>query len=221
MCFSAQASFTAATALSVIGLATLYKVKDKRMAPLALSPLFFAIQQALEGIVWITVTGTNDTLHTIAVYGFNFFAGIFWPIWIPASLYYAEPNHSRKKILSYLIFVGALVSILSLLSFMFIGIYSTAHNHHINYNLLYTPFSSPTMEYLSAIAWGFYLVATVGAFFTSSINYVWVLGILTALAFVAARALYSTSFGSVWCFFAALISAVTYYITTKKYRKNS
>src|ERR1700722_141614 len=101
MCFSAQTSFTAAAALSVVGIATLSKVRSNKIRPFAVIPFIFAIQQGLEGIVWVTLNAGDaiSLLHKIGVYGFLFFADLFWPLWIPGSIYKLEENRLRKKLL--------------------------------------------------------------------------------------------------------------------------
>src|SRR5947207_8294564 len=100
MCFSAKASFIAAGSLSVIGLLSIRKASiiKKKLIPFASTPLIFAIQQASEGIVWITLT--NDLPHyfyTFGIYSFVFFAGIWWPLWLPITLYIIENKVIRKK----------------------------------------------------------------------------------------------------------------------------
>ena len=54
MCFSAEASFTAAAVLVPFGALSMtraYKT-DPRYIPIATLPLLFGLQQALEGAVW-------------------------------------------------------------------------------------------------------------------------------------------------------------------------
>ncbi len=53
MCFSAQASFGASAVLGIMGIYALRKAKQQERF-LAMVPLLFAIQQACEGIVWVT-----------------------------------------------------------------------------------------------------------------------------------------------------------------------
>lgn len=218
MCFSAQASFFSAGFLSILGLASVIQSPHKKYWPFALSPLFFGVQQALEGFVWTTLNNGNTTnlLHTTAVYGFNFFAGIFWPVWIPLSLFFIESNQLRKRILLVFVGLGSIISILSLYGSMQFGITATALNHHITYNLKTVPYSDVTVEWVSTVAWCLYLLVTAGSFFTSSIAGMWVLGILITLAFAVAHIFFRLSFGSVWCFFAAIMSALVYTIVTQK-----
>ena len=55
MCFSATASFTAGTALTAVGGLTVRKSRGKAELPLALVPLLFGIQQLTEGVLWLSL----------------------------------------------------------------------------------------------------------------------------------------------------------------------
>jgi hypothetical protein len=63
MCFSATASFTAGATLSALGIATLTQIRSRRELLLGSFPLLFAIQQFIEGLVWLTIDQTS--LNTI------------------------------------------------------------------------------------------------------------------------------------------------------------
>ena len=54
MCFSATASFIAGVSLSVFGVATVKKAKRKAEIPFAMIPLFFGVQQIIEGMLWLS-----------------------------------------------------------------------------------------------------------------------------------------------------------------------
>ncbi|MEW5858245.1 MAG: DUF6629 family protein [Cyanobacteriota bacterium] len=56
MCFSATASFTAGTTLSVLGVATLTQIRSRQEVLLGIFPLLFATQQFIEGWVWLTLS---------------------------------------------------------------------------------------------------------------------------------------------------------------------
>jgi hypothetical protein len=213
MCFSAPASFTAATLLSVIGFACIQKTNNHRLLPYAITPFIFALQQALEGIVWLTLTQPNSVWHLFSLYGFNFFSAMFWPLWVPISLAYAEPYQLRKRILIGLSIVGSIVTLISLVSMLFCGITAQAIDHHIVYRLAACSITHSIASFYSVYAgWTLYLIATVGAMFISSIRGMWCIGLLVVTAFVAAQIAYHTAFGSVWCFFAAIISCSIYYL---------
>ncbi len=217
MCFSAGASFTAAGALSIISLLSVKQSHTTKIIPIALTPLFFGIQQASEGFVWITLNNgdTTSILHMVSMYIFLFFAGVFWPTWVPVSLYWAEDSYKRKQLLFTLICCGALVSI----TFLWMWVLKTSGaviiNHHINYPVDNYPFGSTNETYcrICTHALSFlYGVVTITPFFISSISYMKLLGTAVGIGAVIAYIAYLIAFPSVWCFFAAVCSVITYWI---------
>jgi hypothetical protein len=87
MCFSSEASFIAAGSLVPAGAWALRVCQARHrpdLLPLALCPWLFALQQALEGLVWLGLDAppTQAFAHPAAV-GFLFFAHGFWPAWMP------------------------------------------------------------------------------------------------------------------------------------------
>lgn len=56
MCFSAAASFAGGVIICSIGVATLRKVDKPSQIVFASIPLFFGIQQLIEGVVWLSLT---------------------------------------------------------------------------------------------------------------------------------------------------------------------
>jgi len=63
-------------------------------------PLIFAAQQAMEGVVWLTIDGTaHATVERLAVIAFLAIALIVWPIWLPFSLRLIEHNSRRRMAL--------------------------------------------------------------------------------------------------------------------------
>ena len=84
MCFSAPASFVAAGLAGAAGLASLARVQSKAELPLAAMPLVFAIQQTIEGFLWLTLAneavGPTSSSLTEA---FLMFALVLWPIYAP------------------------------------------------------------------------------------------------------------------------------------------
>lgn len=222
MCFSATASFTAAAGLSVMGLLSLHAAKKNRtLMPLAVSPLFFAAQQACEGIVWITLNAGDSTslLHRIGLYGFTSFAALCWPIWVPFALYLPEKIHRRKKLLLITMIIGTFSAILLFLSWVLQTTGAHIINHHIDYPVDNYPFGITNTllgQTVSGIIDLAYCIAVIGSFFISSIRYAWIAGIIVTIAFAASYIFYYTTFGSVWCFFAALSSALLF-VVVKSY----
>ena len=63
MCFSATASFTAGTALVVVGTIAVRQVRRRSELPFALIPALFGIQQLIEGALWMTFSDHNAELN--------------------------------------------------------------------------------------------------------------------------------------------------------------
>ncbi len=214
MCFSAQASFSTAVVLSVLGAFTLSKAKTKSMWLFATIPLLFACQQALEGVVWITFKNPS-LLHQAAITGYLFFASMFWPVWMPCCLYVLEQNPKRKKMLLGIGVIGLIFAIIYAVNWNLMGISAVIEEHHISYPFLFAPFSGLNLAYIQFVHFGLwitYCLCTIFVFFCSSIPLMGILGLFIGVAFVIAEIFYRFSVGSVWCFFSAILSLVICYI---------
>jgi hypothetical protein len=223
MCFSAQASFIAAGTLTAIGLlSTRTAIHNKKLLPLATTPLFFALQQAAEGFVWITLHNNTmpNYLHATSMYSFVFFAGIWWPTWVPLTMLCLETNPARRRLLFSTLFFGATTSLLYLISMIIQPVTVAIVGHHLYYPTLSYPFGSGNtiLQYIDNTIPELYLIATVLPFFLSSIRYMWTIGLIMGLACLTSQLFYHPTTASVWCFFAAIASMLIHGIvkTQKK-----
>lgn len=198
MCFSAPASFTASAVLAGLGAVLIVRTKTKRLLPLASIPCFFAIQQCLEGFIWLSLPK-----ETSAIDIYIFFALVFWPIWIPLSLWIAEPNIQRKYILSVFLGLGIVTGILLGLSIP--GSTASMHNKSIYYST-----NSNDLNFI------LYIISTLSPFFISSLKKTWIFGALAALFGLTIYAIDQYFFVSMWCFFAALLSLSLFLVINKK-----
>lgn len=106
MCFSAKASFLASGLLFSVGAATVAIAQgkaDRSTLPLAMAPLFFGLQQASEGLVWLgiqaqSLAGGEESNPTtlVAALTYLFFAYAFWPVWIPWSAVRLQPRPEKS-----------------------------------------------------------------------------------------------------------------------------
>jgi hypothetical protein len=202
MCFSATASFIAGSALSATGAVTLHKTETKREIPFASIPLLFGIQQIFEGFVWLSFSFSNPVWNSIASHGFLFFAYVLWPAFVPFAVGLLETDISRKKLLEVFQLAGIAVG----LYFLYFLLAHPLVSHVANKSIVY---------FLS-IPYGFsavslYVLVTCGSLLFSSNKIINIFGILTALSFAAAYYFYTAALASVWCFFAAVLSAVIYW----------
>ncbi len=204
MCFSAQASFAASGVLTIIGGLSLKKVKRPNMYPFAVVPLLFAVQQAFEGVVWVTALDpAYATINRLAMYGFLFFAFFFWPVWIPYALINIETNTKRRNILYGLLGIGFGISSALVWAVIQHGVAAEIVCSHIKYAV-----EIPNTFH----EWGVwvYTLATIAPFFVSSKRLAWIFGLLLLASMLITAHAYTAYFTSVWCFFAALLSMALY-----------
>jgi hypothetical protein len=214
MCFSAGASFTASVFLTVIGTETLRKVHKPSQIVFAGIPLFFAFQQLTEGILWLVIGDTKYAwLQTTTTFVFLIMAQVIWPLLVPLSVLLMEKKRSRKKILVVLQAAGGAVALYYIYSLVFCSPYAEIGRFHIAYQ---STFRDP----YSKIAIALYLAATLAPLFISSIKRTWILGTIVGLSFLISVVFYTKCLTSVWCFFAAVISLVIYYIIRDAHRKH-
>lgn len=200
MCFSASASFGAGVILSVIGIASLKKAQSPSQIFFASIPLLFAVQQIMEGFLWLALTNPHYApLQKFTTYIFLFFAQVVWPFWVPYAILKLEIKERRKSVDFFLVGVGVLVS--SYLAFCLLSFSVDAKilENHITYK----------QDYPAAIShyFGFfYVVATIAPSFFSRIRHIWVFGVAVLISYIISKIFYTDYVISVWCFFASIIS---------------
>ena len=210
MCFSAQASFAASAGLFFIGWLVNRNVRRPEQRMLASMPLFFAIQQAAEGVVWLTVDRPDIWVYHAAVDVFLFFAYILWPAYIARALLSLESVAWRAHVLHGLSWLGNVISAVLLFHVAYYGVAAQAISCHIVYQFQQVSFFDTILGSWREVGTMLYAVAVLVPFFVSSLPYLWVMGLLIFAAMAISYVWYYMAFVSVWCFFAALISALLY-----------
>ena len=185
--------------LSATGVATLAKAKTKKEIPFAAIPLLFGVQQTIEGALWISFG--SQFWNVAMTYGYSIFSHVLWPILIPCAVLLIEPDQARGRILRGFVAVGLLIGLYLLYSIIVDPVTSRIVNHSIVYD---SPYLYPTVSLI------LYLFAVCGSCFMSSHGIVRMFGALIFLAFLVSDWFYPTSFFSVWCFFAAILSVLVY-----------
>ena len=201
MCFSATASFSTGAVLLGLGALTLKSVSRPRELLFASIPLLFAIQQLSEGVIWLTFRYEAPQLNAFMTYVYSFFSHVLWPVYVPVAVLLIEPPGLRRRAL--LVFVSAGVAVGAYLLYFLVAfpIISRPVGAHIEY-------LSP--HFFAAASMTLYLMATSLSPLLSTYRMVKVFGVLALSSFAAAYYFYATWFISVWCFFAALLSAIVY-----------
>lgn len=206
MCFSAGASFTAGVVLTVVGAATLKKVSKPSQVVLASITVFFALQQFAEGVLWLTLTHPGYLrLETITTQMFIIMAQVIWPALIPVSVLLLEENRTRKNILIALTLGGVYIALANLYGLVLYPVHADISSRHLVYqNDLHPGFGKTALA--------LYFTVTVVPLLVSGIGRMYVMGIIMGLSFLVSAVFYMECLTSVWCFFAAVISFVIYFI---------
>ncbi len=213
MCFSAEASFAGGIIISAIGVVTVTKVHKPSQLLFACIPIFFGIQQINEGILWLTIPNPDhQTLLKFSTYVFLLMADVLWPVIIPLSVYFMEENRKKKKILRVLLITGISLSMYYTYCLFAYTVTPEIAGYHIKYN-------SDFPKILGLIAFGIYLIVTITPLFVSSIKKTHLLGAFMFLSCVVTAIFFTQFLTSVWCFFAALISGVIFWILMDSKRK--
>ena len=201
MCFSATASFSAGAILLGLGTLTLKSARRPRELVLAAIPLLFAIQQLIEGVIWLTFSADAPLLNSVLTHVYLFFSHVLWPVYVPVAVLLIEPPGWHRRALFVFVAAGAALSVYLLYVLLAFPVVSRPTGQHIEYVSPYF-FAAATMT--------LYLLSTTVSPLLSTHRMVKVFGVLALVSFGGAYFFYATWFISVWCFFAALLSAVIY-----------
>lgn len=206
MCFSATASFTVAAALAVTGTAAVGAAKTQPDRFLAATPLFFAVHQLVEGVVWLT-------WNTIAATLFYSIAVAFWPTWTPLVIRNMETDPARRRILRRLLLLGGSISTVTVLYIAWGGVDFGVVNRHLYYE--FRALQNPQILYGGMIL---YAMTTLGPLLLSSVRDIRIMGYIVAAFGALSLTVFSATYISVWCFFAAALSIGVFAIVLRKHQ---
>lgn len=213
MCFSPEASFAGGVIISAIGVATFKKVHKTSQLLFASIPIFFGIQQITEGILWLILPSSDYiSIQKFSTYLFLIMADVLWPIMIPLSILFMEEIKERRRILWIILGIGASLSTYYAYCLWSFHVNPQIIVYHIQYN-------NDFPKSVSMSAFTVYLISTITPFFVSSINRTHLLGILMFFSCLVTALFFTQYLTSVWCFFAALISGVIFWILSDSKRK--
>jgi hypothetical protein len=215
MCFNAAASFAAGAILIPAGLHAIGVARsgDRRWIALAAFPLMFGVQQTLEGVLWLAL---GDPLARILgkppptaipaiALGFLGFAYVLWPMMVPIAARRLESRPLRRRlfgILAVLGLTGGLAIYLPLVihpDWLEVSI--------LGGSILYEPRVLLPDLLSQPLGRGLYAFAVLVPLLASSEPLAQRFGALILTSALLCAVTYSYAFVSVWCFFAALLSA--------------
>jgi hypothetical protein len=205
MCFSATASFSAAAVIGSIGIVTLSSAAAKpnhRILALAAFPALFAIQQMVEGLLWLDLAAPEPgTLRGVLVHAFQGYAEVFWPVYAPLAALLIEPERRHRILISVCLVIGVALSAYLLVAMIGHPYQASVGEGHIVYR---NDFQYPTGIEVP------YVVATTLSLLLSSERDVQRLALVILIGFAVAYVSFHHAYISVWCFFAAIASAMVY-----------
>lgn len=203
MCFSATASFVGSAVLGVIGVATLAEVKHRRQILFAAIPLLFAVHQLTEGFVWF---GLNHSLPERVTKGaaaaYIMYAQGLLPFLLPLSVFLIEPTARRRQRMLVFLLLGGLIGLYLMWGLIAYPLQVSERHHSIVY------FNTVTNTDTVAVL---YVIATCGALFFSGFRDLVALGAANLVGLIVVMLVMRYAFTSVWCAYAAVISASIYF----------
>ena len=200
ICFSATASFTAGIALFAIGSITVRRVRDWGEVPFAAIPLIFGAQQLVEGMLWRSLPVQDTTTHVLTI-AYLLFSNVLWPIYVPVAVWLLEPRSTRRRTIAWTVAGGSAVGLFFLAAILTHPVTSAIQGTHIKYHI---------PHHHDAIAVAVYAAATCLAPLLSTHKMVRLFGIVLTTSMIVVAIVYLRWFASVWCFFAAVVSAMVF-----------
>lgn len=206
MCFSANASFASGAILTIAGIVCLKKAKGSSQKTFAAIPFIFAIQQFSEGLVWLSLSNNSYAgLGELPMNIYLVFANSVWPFYVPLSILLIEKNVRIRNFMYILLGTGLVLTAYYAYCLATYPVSARIEGHHIRYIMEY-----PSV--LFTITNIFYGMATILPALISSIGRMKWLGIFISVAYIVTSIFFNEYITSVWCYFAALISIIIYWI---------
>jgi hypothetical protein len=166
--------------------------------PLALIPLIFAGQQAIEGGVWLGLDQAPEPVWIgLLANSFMVFALVVWPVWAPFSVSLVEGDHRRRLAIAVILALSLPLAYVGLRNIWMQPYDVCVLESRLSYSsgLLYSPFEM-----------ALYVLCTCGPFLLSSSRALRSFGAILVAGLIISTSLYLLAFISVWCFFAAIAS---------------
>ncbi len=180
-----------------VGALTLRQADRLAERPYASIPALFGMQQLVEGGLWLSFGRDTAHFNSILTHVYSLFSHVLWPIFVPIAVLLLEAVPWRRNVLKALAIAGSLSGIYLLYFWAMDPTTSKIVGHHIFYDSPHF-FIEPIL--------GLYVLGTCFSSLLSSHAAARWFGVATVVSFLAAYA-FSFWFISVWCFFAAIMSA--------------
>ena len=200
MCFSPTGDLVGGSVVVAIGIdACLHLKRRFEYVAIAALPIVLGLHQIDETFVWWWLQGhVGSAVGRVAMWIYLVFALVVLPTLIPVVVFYFTPRSPRRRLLASFIVLGAVVSAI-LLKAMLVG-------HPMArlgaYHLAYTVGLRHGVFIM-----GLYILATCGPMLASGFRPMQWFGAANLVAVIVLALLCASGFTSLWCFYAALVSA--------------
>ena len=205
MCFSAEVSYTAAALLLPAGIVSLSKAwrTDRRYLAICALPFLFGLQQLFEGLVWNAGAVHDSGAVTRYSLAYMFFSWLAWPVWVPVSVYFLEPNRRKPLYLGFAILGAVLGGAEYLPYFAHEGWLTVSFQPHA---IVYG--GVELFDFLASryFTYTLYVSAVIVPLLLASKPEIKIFGILVALVVVVTYNFFWFAYISVFCFGRALMS---------------
>lgn len=199
MCFSAEASLITGVSLSILGAFAIKKAEKRVLIPFATIPLLFGIQQLVEGFIWVNLQHWHsEQLKHLLTYAYLTFVFGVWPIFCSFVCFTLEKNKIRRMLMIITLLLGISIALHAIMFMVDSLSTATIIYHSIAYQT-HTPECTICLI-------GIYLSSTSLPFLISSYRELNFIGLLLLLSAIISYIVWKETFGSVWCFFAAVLS---------------
>jgi hypothetical protein len=200
MCFSPQGDLAGGVVVMAIGVEACRSLKGRpQYAPLAALPLLLGAHQVDEAFVWWGLQGHVPAgVGRVAMWIYLVIALVVLPVLAPLLVLRIEPSPAKRRAIVPFVGLGAVVSSI-LFEAMLAGHPSVRlGDAHLAYSI--------GLQHGVAII-GLYVLATCGPMLVSSSRDVNWFGIANLAAVVVLARLSADGFTSLWCAYAAVLSA--------------
>jgi len=200
VCFSPEGDLVAGVVVLGIGLDA---VLHTRHQPAAIAtsaiPVLLGLHQIDEAFVWWGLQGhVPAAVGRVAMWIYLYIALVVLPATVPALLLWIEPARVRRWLIAPFVLLG-LVTAAVILETMLTG------HPRVRLADLHLAYSIGLGHGVTVI--GCYIVATCGPLFLSSFRWFRWFGAANLVAVVTLAILVADGFTSLWCLYAALVSA--------------
>ena len=214
MCFSAEASFTAAAVLMPAGVYAVYRAcrTDRRYVALSAFPFLFGLQQLSDGLVW--TAGRQGQFDLIQLYSlvYMLFTWLIWPIWAPLSTYLLEAE--RRKFSYFLLaLTGSALGAAQYFPYLFHDSWLSVR--FLDYAVVYGGTELLSGIFGREIIYALYIFLVVLPFLLSSQKRVRPFGALVAAVAVSTYVFFRFAYISAFCFGGAIVSLYLVFLSSR------